>query len=131
MDESSSRGAVTALPCLHFHCADDCCMYGADVEVDEYDRLVKNNLATPDEFTGPEIDDGIFLYRTAQGPRGCIFLLPERGCRLHGTDFKPRVCRIFPRDAMEVEEAYQDGYLPCARVILQPTPEALNQRQPG
>jgi hypothetical protein len=32
---------------------------------------------------------------------------------------------------MEVEEAYQDGYLPCARVILHPTPEALNQRQPG
>jgi Fe-S-cluster containining protein len=103
-------------------------MYGADVEVDEYDRLIKHELATPADFTGPEIEDGIFLYRTAQGPRGCIFLLPERGCRLHGTDFKPRVCRIFPRDEMEMDEAYQDGYLPCARAILHPQSKTPKDR---
>jgi Fe-S-cluster containining protein len=100
-------------PCLTFACADECCTYGADVEIEEYQKLIENNLAAPGEFTGPEEDEGVMLYRTALGPRGCTFLLPERGCRLHNTPFKPRVCLVFPRDTAEAKEAYEDGYLPC------------------
>jgi Fe-S-cluster containining protein len=95
-------------------CADQCCKYGVDVEIEEYHALIEHGLATPQDFTGPEEDEGCLLYRTALGPRGCIFLLPERGCRLHNTGFKPVVCKIFPRDAEEALEAYEDGYLPCA-----------------
>jgi Fe-S-cluster containining protein len=100
-------------PCLTFHCADECCRYGADVEIEEYRRLIDRGLATADEFTGPEEDEGFWMYRTALGPRGCVFLLPGRGCRLHDTGFKPGVCMVFPRDAAEAKEAYEDGYLPC------------------
>jgi hypothetical protein len=105
-------------PCLTFACADECCMYGADVEIEEYQKLIENNLAAPGEFTGPEEDEGVMLYRTALGPRGCIFLLPERGCRLHNTQYKPRVCLVFPRDTAEAKEAYEDGYLPCVEEEL-------------
>jgi Fe-S-cluster containining protein len=105
-------------PCLSFRCTDQCCTYGADVEIEEYRLLIEHGLATPGEFTGPEEDEGFWLYRTALGPRGCIFLLPERGCRLHNTGFKPSVCRVFPRDAAEAKEAYEDGYLPCVAAAL-------------
>ncbi|MBN2085212.1 MAG: hypothetical protein JW748_08285 [Anaerolineales bacterium] len=100
-------------PCLTFACSDDCCTYGADVEIRERQLLIENNLAVPEEFTGPEEDGGVMLYRTALGPRGCIFLLPERGCRLHNTPYKPSVCLVFPRDTEEAMEAFEDGYLPC------------------
>ncbi|MBN1441014.1 MAG: hypothetical protein JW929_16540 [Anaerolineales bacterium] len=83
------------------------------MEIEEYEQLIAHGLATPADFTGPEEDEGDWLYRTALGPRGCIFLLPERGCRLHNTDFKPQVCQVFPRDWEEAKEAYEDGYLPC------------------
>jgi Fe-S-cluster containining protein len=101
------------LPCLTFQCSDQCCKYGVDVEIDEYRQLIKHHLAKPEEFTGPEEEDGELVYRTALGRRGCIFLLPTRGCRLHNTRFKPGVCQVFPRDKEEAVEAYQDGYLPC------------------
>jgi len=105
-------------PCLTFPCSDECCTYGADVEIEEYQQLIDHHLAVPEEFTGPEEDDGVMLYRTALGPRGCIFLLPERGCRLHNTPFKPGVCIVFPRDTEEAKEAFEDGYLPCVEEEL-------------
>jgi len=105
-------------PCLTFACADDCCTYGADVEIEEHQKLIEHHLAVPEEFTGPEEDGGVMLYRTALGPRGCIFLLPERGCRLHNTPFKPSVCLVFPRDTEEALEAFEDGYLPCVEQEL-------------
>jgi hypothetical protein len=104
---------IEPLPCLEFKCSDTCCKYGADVEVDEYNLLMSMALAKPSDFTGPEEYEGDLLYRTILGPRGCIFLRPERGCRLHGTPYKPLVCKIFPRNEAEAQEAYQDGYLPC------------------
>jgi Fe-S-cluster containining protein len=122
-------------PCLTFRCADNCCKYGADVEIEEYHNLIANRLATPGDFTGPEEDEnGFLLYRTALGPRGCIFLLPERGCRLHNTAFKPDVCKVFPRDDAEALEAYEDGYLPCveegliARRLIPPKIPAAKDR---
>jgi hypothetical protein len=104
---------IEHLPCMEFECSDNCCTYGADVEVDEYNILISTALAKPSEFTGPEECDGALLYRTVLGPRGCIFLRPERGCRLHSTPYKPLICKIFPRDEAEAQEAYEDGYLPC------------------
>jgi Fe-S-cluster containining protein len=102
-------------PCLKIDCADLCCKYGVDVLPEEYENLIAHHLAEPAEFTGPEADeeDGVMLYRTAEGTRGCIFLSSSRGCRLHNTQYKPIVCQLFPRDKAEALEAYQDGYLPC------------------
>jgi hypothetical protein len=104
---------IETSPCLEFKCSDKCCTYGADVEVDEYNLLISMDLAKPSDFTGPEECDGELLYRTVLGPRGCIFLRPKRGCRLHDTPYKPLICKIFPRDEREAQEAHQDGYLPC------------------
>jgi hypothetical protein len=108
--------------CLKFNCWDKCCMYGVDVTPEEYAALVAQALADPSEFTGPEPDeeDGAILYRTVEGPRGCIFLSDTRGCRLHGTPYKPLVCQLFPRDEAEALEAYQDGYLPCISHYVRP-----------
>jgi hypothetical protein len=112
-DESMDHNSQMP-PCLKFDCADLCCKYGVDVLPDEYAKLISSHLADPSEFTGPEEDeDGVLLYRTVEGKRGCIFLSDTRGCRLHDTQYKPIVCQLFPRDRAEALEAYQDGYLPC------------------
>jgi Fe-S-cluster containining protein len=106
-------------PCLEINCADLCCKYGVDVLPEEYDNLISHNLAQPGEFTGPEEDEeGVLLYRTREGKRGCVFLSDTRGCRLHNTQYKPSTCLVFPRDRAEALEAYQDGYLPCIRHYL-------------
>jgi hypothetical protein len=118
-------------PCLTFACADDCCTYGADVEIREQRLLIENNLAVPEEFTGPEEDGGVMLYRTALGPRGCIFLLPDRGCRLHNTPFKPSVCLVFPRDTEEAKEAFEDGYLPCVAEELAAIAAQQRKKRPA
>jgi hypothetical protein len=118
-------------PCLTFACADDCCTYGADVEIKEHKLLIEHNLAKPGEFSGPEEDGGVMLYRTALGPRGCIFLLPDRGCRLHSSKFKPSVCIVFPRDMEEAKEAFEDGYLPCVREELAKAAAAQGKKRSG
>jgi hypothetical protein len=101
-------------PCMTIHCEDECCRHGVDVLPEERAALIANNLASPNDFTGPQEDEvGDLLYRTQRGPRGCVFLLPTRGCRLHSSGQKPSVCKDFPRDAEEILEAYQAGDLPC------------------
>jgi hypothetical protein len=77
--------------------------------------MIDDGVAGAPDFTGPELDDGDLLYRTALGARGCVFLEPARGCRLHTIGYKPSVCSEVPRDAEEVAEL--DGYqmLPCHR----------------
>jgi len=104
--------------CIEFDCRDDCCRFGVDIPVEEYTDLISNNLATSNEFTGPGIDENCAVYyRTRVGQRGCVFLLPQRGCRLHGTGHKPCICQSFPRTFEEAETAYQEGYLPCFNQI--------------
>jgi hypothetical protein len=131
IERKTSRNHKPKLsPCLSFACADECCMYGADVEIKEYNQLIEHHLAVPEEFTGPEEDQGVMLYRTALGPRGCIFLLPERGCRLHNTQFKPSVCLVFPRDTEEAQEAFEDGYLPCVEEELSAIAARSRKKRP-
>jgi hypothetical protein len=75
--------------------------------------MIEEGAARESDFTGPELDEGDLLYRTAIGPRGCVFLLPDRGCRLHQTGYKPEVCVAVPRDPEEVAELAGYGMLPC------------------
>jgi hypothetical protein len=77
--------------------------------------MIDDGIAAPTDFTGPELDDGDLLYRTAIGARGCVFLEPERGCRLHAIGYKPSVCSDVPRDAEEVAELAGYQMLPCQR----------------
>jgi hypothetical protein len=104
--------------CMDFSCSDDCCRYGAYITPKEYTRLIRDNKASRSEFIGPKLDlDGDVWYRTRIGPRGCALLLPQRGCRLHGTDYKPNDCLSFPVNINEAETAYNEGYLPCYNYI--------------
>jgi len=113
MDPAMGIG-ISTLPCLTIHCKDECCRHGVDVVPEERASLISNNLANPADFTGPRTDEeGDVLYRTQLGPRGCVFLLSARGCRLHSSGQKPSVCKEFPRDAEEIQEAYEAGDLPC------------------
>ena len=112
---------MVLLDCMNYPCKDDCCAYGADVWPQERDELLRQNLAQAGDFTGPARDDeGDLLYRTRIGGRGCVFLNPDRGCRLHDTGFKPEVCRVVPRNPAEAEEMHRNGYLPCFHSMVVP-----------
>lgn len=110
---------MTSLPllkqpdCTTFPCKEECCSAGVDVFADERDRMIEGGIATAADFTGPELDEDDLLYRTALGARWCVFLDARRGCRLHGTGYKPRVCSEVPRDREEVAELFDYGMLPC------------------
>ena len=104
---------------MEIDCADACCRYGVDVLPEEYERIISSDISLAKKFTKPYKSDGEILYRTRVRKRGCIFLMPQRGCRLHSTGHKPITCRTFPKDLIEAEEAYQDGYLPCFNRINQ------------
>jgi hypothetical protein len=104
--------------CLNFPCNDGCCKFGADVWPAERQRLIQRGLATESDFTDPYVDaEGDLLYRTSLGDRGCIFLKPTRGCRLHEVGGKPEVCQLVPRSAAEAESMFQGGGLPCYPVL--------------
>ena len=75
--------------------------------------MIDEGVATAADFTGPDMDEEDELYRTALGPRGCVFLEPTRGCRLHAIGYKPRVCAEVPRDPEEVAELRDYEMLPC------------------
>ncbi|MEE9914109.1 MAG: YkgJ family cysteine cluster protein [Deltaproteobacteria bacterium] len=100
--------------CFSFPCQDSCCQYGADVFAHERDHLILVGKATAADFLTPETDKtGITTYRTQTGPRGCVFLLEERGCSLHVSGHKPQVCREWPRTFREAKSAANNDYLPC------------------
>jgi Fe-S-cluster containining protein len=106
---------------MEINCADDCCRYGVDVLPEEYERIILSNLATPKEFTRPYKRDGELIYRTKLGKRGCVLLMPRRGCRLHLSGHKPITCQTFPKNLSAAKTAYQQGYLPCLD-IMKPGP---------
>ena len=99
--------------CRTFPCKEECCSAGVDVYPEERQRMIDAAVATAADFTGPEIDEGELLYRTALGVRGCVFLQPTRGCRLHAIGYKPRVCVAVPRDPEEVADMLEDDMFPC------------------
>jgi hypothetical protein len=102
--------------CCTFPCKEECCSVGVDVWPEERQRMLDDHIATAADFTGPETDEeGDVLYRTALGSRGCVFLQPGRGCRLHSIGYKPSVCGEVPRDAEEVAELVGYDMLPCHR----------------
>ncbi len=108
------KASLSAPDCKTFPCADECCFFGADVWPAERERIVRDGLGTEDEFTGPYQDDeGDTLWRTATSQRGCVFLLPTRGCRLHVSGHKPSACVEFPVDAADADEMKDEGKLPC------------------
>ena len=114
MKNESKKKEMSQWDCFSFPCGDSCCQYGVDVFADERDRLIRAGKATADDFLGPKIDkDGTALYRTRTGRRGCVFLLDERGCSLHISGHKPRVCCEWPRNYQEAKRAAGKDYLPC------------------
>jgi hypothetical protein len=100
--------------CSKFSCDDACCRFGVDVWPEEAENLIAAGVATAADFTGPEADDaGDVLFRTALGPRGCVFLKDGRGCRLHGTPLKPITCVKMPSSDEDIEYMLADGIMPC------------------
>jgi hypothetical protein len=100
--------------CMTFPCQDDCCGAGADVWPEEREALLAAGLASPADFTELYLDeDGDWLHRTAIGPRGCVFLTATRGCGLHPSGLKPRVCVAAFRCEDEVGRMRAEGMLPC------------------
>lgn len=106
---------VLAAPdCMTYPCQEDCCHAGGDVWPHERDAIIGRGLGSAADFVGPYRDDeGDVLFRTAIGPRGCVFLEARRGCRLHTTGYKPEVCVVAPRSPEEVDELVGEDLLPC------------------
>ena len=118
----SEENKLSHWDCFSFPCSDSCCQYGADVYPHERDALISAGIARASDFTKPKIDEtGTKLYRTRtrKGERGCVFLMQDRGCRLHVTGYKPSVCCEWPRNFDEAKCAAGDGYLPCFSVRYQ------------
>jgi len=100
--------------CVSFPCGDSCCQHGVDVFAHERDLLISAGTALESDFSGPNTDeDGAVMYRTQIGPRGCVFLMDGRGCRLHISGHKPLTCHVWPRTFQEAQCAAGEGYLPC------------------
>jgi Fe-S-cluster containining protein len=107
---------VNEFDCLNFpsrgrRCV-ACCQYGVHVTPSERAAILAAGLGVEGDFTGPDIFEGDWLYRSEVTDRGCVFL-GDGGCRLHGPGHKPEVCRMVPRSESEAIEMYEDGYLPC------------------
>ena len=100
--------------CVTFPCHEECCSEGCDVWPRERDALLQAGLARSSDFSESyEDDDGDTLFRTATTTRGCVFLNPTRGCRLHVTGLKPEVCVLAPRHEAEANEMRDEAMLPC------------------
>jgi Fe-S-cluster containining protein len=115
--------------CTTYPCKEECCSAGVDVFADERQRMIDDGIASAADFTGPDPEEDEELYRTALGPRGCIFLGPTRGCRLHPIGYKPRVCAEVPRDAEEVEELVGYEMLPCHQEWAWGKPAPANRKK--
>jgi len=114
MERESESTMGETWDCAAFHCGDECCRHGVDVLPQEKDALISAGMATEAFFSGPRTDeDGKTVYRTQKGPRGCIFLGEQRGCRLHFSGYKPSICRAWPRSLQEASRAADEGDLPC------------------
>lgn len=114
MKNESEEKEALQWDCFSFPCGDSCCQHGVDVFAHERDLLISAGKATAADFWRPKTDKtGTIMYRTRKGPRGCVFLQEERGCRLHISGHKPLVCRVWPRTFQEAKRAAGKNYLPC------------------
>lgn len=114
MKNEPEENKMSQWDCFSFPCGDSCCQHGVDVLAHERDLLISVGKATAADFLGPKTDKtGTPVYRTRKGSRGCVFLLDERGCRLHISGHKPLVCRVWPRTLQEAKRAASKDYLPC------------------
>ena len=113
---------MTSLPiileqpdCQTYPCKEECCSAGVDVSPEERQRIIDDGHGRAEDFTGPERDEeDDLLYRTALGPRGCIFLAADARVPLALHRLQARVCAEVPRDAEEVDrDASSYGMLPC------------------
>lgn len=113
MSETEEKEA-SPWDCCSFPCGDSCCQHGVDVFEHERNLLIAAGKASTADFLKPKTDKtGTTVYRTKTGPRGCVFLLDERGCSLHISGHKPSVCREWPRTFQEAKHAAGKDYLPC------------------
>jgi hypothetical protein len=105
---------IVSPDCMTYPCQEECCSHGCDVWPQERAALLEKGLASVSDFDdGYTDDEGDWLFRTELGPRGCIFLKPDRGCRLHETGLKPEVCIAVPRNSTEADEMASYGMMPC------------------
>ena len=114
MKNEAEEKELTQWDCVSFPCGDSCCQHGVDVFAHERDLLISVGTAIASDFSEPNTDEtGTIMYRTQTGPRGCVFLMDGRGCRLHISGHKPLTCHVWPRDFEEAMCAAGEGYLPC------------------
>jgi Fe-S-cluster containining protein len=100
--------------CLSFPCNDGCCTLGVRATAAEKKRIIESGLGTEADFHNtPVHEDGEEYYYTRADQRGCVFLRPERGCRLHDHNIKPEICTYFPYDLEDAQEMYELGAMPC------------------
>lgn len=99
---------------MTYACKDDCCGSGCDVWPHERAALLAAGLAVDSDFVDPySVDGSDGLVRTALGPRGCVFLKADRGCRLHGSGLKPDVCVTAWASPASADAMQAEGLLPC------------------
>jgi len=100
--------------CMTFPCEDGCCRLGVRVTEEEKKRILASGLGVAEDFDPNPIEeeDGNY-YHTIVTYRGCTFLLPSRGCRLHAHGVKPEICLYFPFDLEDAREMFEEDAMPC------------------
>ncbi len=100
--------------CMTFPCGDGCCTLGVCASKEEKERIIASKLGTEEDFDPEPIEeyDGIH-YHTRVTMRGCVFLNPTRGCRLHQAGVKPVICSNFPFDLEDAQEMFEEDAMPC------------------
>jgi Fe-S-cluster containining protein len=121
-------------------CHDACCTRGCDADLDEVRRIEHEHGAalslrvpgSPGSWFAPELHQDVDFqggqYRSSRvAGRGCVFLEPGRGCKIHtyalesGLDYhelKPWLCWLFPltveRGELRPQASVVDQSLVCS-----------------
>lgn len=134
----SLRG-IDKTGCFHTECEDECCRYGADVDKESYDLILKNKGIIEKEighkiercFKKRWLDDEHYLggnaIETRVGRSGfCMFHVPNgKGCALYRLVSErdlprrliPSICRLYPLTWADGELTVADDIYPTCNCM--------------
>ncbi len=82
--------------CVYKKCSAQCCVGGREVTAGDIKRINGVTNLKPEEFAVLSDEKGLFRLRNRKDGDGCYFLRDDYSCKLHGTEGKPLLCRMYP-----------------------------------
>jgi len=82
--------------CVYKKCSAQCCVGGREVTAGDIKRIHGVTNKEPEDFAVLEDEKGLFKLKNRDDGDGCLFLSDDYSCKLHGTEGKPLLCRMYP-----------------------------------